>query len=253
MQRALRVLRTLLAAATAAVCLLLVWQVVDIYRVGNLPENFSAPGVRIQPVWSREIVGARLSAMAPALLGYLALAAAGLVCEAVSTPEKGNIPAAPEDTLAMLRSRVAEVPDVAKAEQRRRRSIWLAAAGVCAVCILFAASYLLRRESFTSLELESVMGQMLLHVGPWVALGFLAACTASVCAGWSVRREISILKAAPKGSPAAPVARKSPVPILRAVLYAAAIALVAAGVVNGGLWDVLVKAVNICTECIGLG
>ena len=93
MQRALRVLRTLLAAATAAVCLLLVWQVVDIYRVGNLPENFSAPGVRIQPVWSREIVGERLSAVAPALLGYLALAAAGLVSEAVSAPEMEDGPA----------------------------------------------------------------------------------------------------------------------------------------------------------------
>ena len=33
----------------------------------------------------------------------------------------------------------------------------------------------------------------------------------------------------------------------------AAAALIGAGVLNGGLRDVLVKAVNICTECIGLG
>ena len=30
-------------------------------------------------------------------------------------------------------------------------------------------------------------------------------------------------------------------------------ALIAAGVRNGGMFDVLVKAINICTECIGLG
>ena len=39
----------------------------------------------------------------------------------------------------------------------------------------------------------------------------------------------------------------------RLVLLGAAIALVVLGVMNGGARDVLVKAVNICTECIGLG
>ena len=29
--------------------------------------------------------------------------------------------------------------------------------------------------------------------------------------------------------------------------------MLVAGVLNGGMRDVLVKAVNICTECIGLG
>ena len=40
---------------------------------------------------------------------------------------------------------------------------------------------------------------------------------------------------------------------LRTVLYAAAALLIVLGVLNGGLNDVLVKAINICTECIGLG
>ena len=29
--------------------------------------------------------------------------------------------------------------------------------------------------------------------------------------------------------------------------------LLAAGMLNGGMRDVLMKAINICTECIGLG
>ena len=40
---------------------------------------------------------------------------------------------------------------------------------------------------------------------------------------------------------------------LRAALYAAAALLLVLGALNGGLNDVLVKAINICTECIGLG
>ena len=39
----------------------------------------------------------------------------------------------------------------------------------------------------------------------------------------------------------------------RAALLAAAAALILLGILNGGLNDVLVKAINICTECIGLG
>ena len=40
---------------------------------------------------------------------------------------------------------------------------------------------------------------------------------------------------------------------LRRTLYAIALILVALGIYNGGLHDVLVKAINICSECIGLG
>ena len=45
---------------------------------------------------------------------------------------------------------------------------------------------------------------------------------------------------------------KKPV-LLYIAAYAAALSLIAAGVLNGGLRDVLIKAINICTECIGLG
>ena len=41
--------------------------------------------------------------------------------------------------------------------------------------------------------------------------------------------------------------------ILRAAFIVLAAALILLGITNGGLWDVLVKAINICTECIGLG
>lgn len=41
--------------------------------------------------------------------------------------------------------------------------------------------------------------------------------------------------------------------IWRMALYILAAALIAAGVLNGGMRDVLIKAINICTECIGLG
>ena len=256
MDRALRVMRYLLAAATIAVCLLLCWQAVDIYLTGNSPENFSAPGVRIAPVYSREIVGSRLAAISPALLAYLALAAGGLVLQAAAGGEPKGRPAVPaEDRLRALRGRAGEAPPAAEAERRRRRSVRLCAAAVILACAVLSGTYLLNARNFSSLDLEAVMGDMVLRVAPWVALALAAGAAASVLNGRSVLREIEILKSAPqkKPEPAPPAGKRSPLPVVRAVLCAAAVGLIALGAANGGLWDVLVKAVNICTECIGLG
>ena len=41
--------------------------------------------------------------------------------------------------------------------------------------------------------------------------------------------------------------------VVRMVLLAAALAMILAGVLNGGMRDVLIKAINLCTECVGLG
>lgn len=43
------------------------------------------------------------------------------------------------------------------------------------------------------------------------------------------------------------------VKIVQAVVVAAAVLLIIAGICNGSALDVLIKGINICTECIGLG
>ena len=256
MARALRILRVILAAATAAVCLLLCWQAVDIYLTGNSPDNFSAPGVRIDPVYTRELVGSCLAAMAPVLFAYLALVVAGMVLQAAAGEKIATRTAVPaEDRLRTLYRRITEIPPEARAEQQRRRRIWLSAGVVVLGCTVMGGTYLLNAGNFSSLDLEQVVGSMVKHVAPWVVLGLAAAAAASVLSGQSAQRELAILKSAPQKKPesAAPAEKKRMLPPLRIALYAAAVVLIALGVANGGLWDVLVKAVNICTECIGLG
>ncbi len=256
MARALRILRVILAAATAAVCLLLCWQAADIYLAGNSPDNFSAPGVRINPVYTRELVASRLAAIGPVLFVYLALVVAGLALQAAAGEKTRNHAAVPaEDRLRTLYRRVADIPPEARAEQRRRRKARLSAAAVILGCTIMGGTYLLNAGNFSSLDLEQVVGSMVKHVAPWVFLGLAAAAAASVLSGQSAQRELEILRSAPqkKPEPAVSVEKKRTLPAVRIALYAAAVVLIALGVTNGGLWDVLVKAVNICTECIGLG
>ena len=52
---------------------------------------------------------------------------------------------------------------------------------------------------------------------------------------------------------AMPPKKAEPGRALRLALLILALALLAAGVLNGGMRDVLYKAVKICTECVGLG
>ena len=54
-------------------------------------------------------------------------------------------------------------------------------------------------------------------------------------------------------SPVKPVPEIKHIGLIQAALVVAAAALILAGILNGSAWDVLVKAVHICTECIGLG
>ena len=46
---------------------------------------------------------------------------------------------------------------------------------------------------------------------------------------------------------------KAPGKAARLILFALTAVFLALGVLNGGMRDVLAKAINICTECIGLG
>ena len=48
-------------------------------------------------------------------------------------------------------------------------------------------------------------------------------------------------------------ADKTRIAVARVVLLAVAIAMIAAGIANGGMRDALTKAVYICMECVGLG
>lgn len=97
-----------------------------------------------------------------------------------------------------------------------------------------------------------------------IAVSFLLICMA-VPFFWSLgaikrakhsmRIELQLLKSAPAAAKVAPPAPKNNRGIAagRWALLGAALALLVYGFFAGGTADVLTKAVNICTECVGLG
>ena len=69
----------------------------------------------------------------------------------------------------------------------------------------------------------------------------------------SLQKEIGLLKLAPKlAEPPAP-RQRSHLLIPRLILLAVGVGILLYGLFSGGTADVLTKAINICTECVGLG
>ena len=82
-----------------------------------------------------------------------------------------------------------------------------------------------------------------------VFLVFLCALAVSIVSGVKPKTG----KASKNAVWMKPQAEPQHVNTLRAVVVIAAVLLIIAGIQNGGALDVLVKAINICTECVGLG
>lgn len=238
-------------AATLLVAALLINQCADIYWMGTVPSNLTESGVYIHPIYSREIVAESFSRIAWSVWLWLALLVAVLVAGKPAEQTPLRTPAAYQ--LALLQKRRETTPEMAR-EQKKRRTMLAVCAAVCAVCALGVGVYMTDLTHFASRDLEPVMGTMLLHVAPWVAAAFVCVMLFEQMNYRSMLTEIDEAQKAPKREPEPAKAQSTKArSAARIVLYAAAVALLIAGVLNGGMRDVLVKAINICTECIGLG
>ena len=253
MSKLLAWLRCLTALATVMLAAALCWQCIDIFLTGNRPENLDESGVHIAQVYTAQEVGSRLGALAWPAAGYVLLIG---VTAAVSTrvPSKQTHAAlTAESRLRLMKRNIEVLPAAAAREEKLRRNVRLGAGAVVLGCIGACAAYLLDGRNFESWELETVVGRMLAHLLPWLLLGFAAAYAAMSICDHSMARECGQLKGEPTGAAHPARERRMPVDILRIVLFGAAVLFIVLGVMNGGLYDVLVKAINICTECIGLG
>lgn len=253
MEKKEKLLRTILTAATVLLLVLIGWQCLDIYLVGNSAANLDANGLHILSVYRAEDVISRLSGLRIWAIGYLALLVAVCVMIPGGIRKEKSVSMEPDNRLRLMKKKLAELPEAARGEENLRKKICLGTAAVVAVCAAISLVYLTNRDHFTSWDLETVMGQMLAHTLPWIIVSFAAAIVASFLCRRSMEREIGMLKGISGNKAPEAAAKPSCVPYIRIALYVAAIVLIVLGINNGGMRDVLIKAINICTECIGLG
>ncbi len=231
--------------------------------------------------YTREIMGEHLRAIAAPLIIWIALILAGFVLWEIFPPEdekKNSLGA--RYTLFRLRKKLpVKVEGELLGEQaalerleKIRKIVWYVCAGVCAVLAAAGLSYLLNFNNFIQTQSDYVTQEIIsatIFVLPFIVCAFALCIGVVIYDGKSAKRELEytkkLLKSGVKSEKQltkfqtvlnnilGAIESERGIWISRGVVALVGVAFVIIGIADGGATDVLVKAINICTECIGLG
>ena len=228
---------------------------INVYKIGNrpfTPENISAEFKKIS------------------IFIWLTLDATvgGIILKLGLPSDESKLKASKDEkkTLSRLMQRLNEEScdehklAQIKKEKKLRVILRTVAIALCALTALPAVIYSLIFSNFSADYNASVISACLLVLPcAFISMGICIALVYLESA--SLKRQSGCVKAALAESNGNFRARTDDKPrsypkavtAVRIALAALALALITAGILNGGMADVLSKAVNICTECIGLG
>lgn len=245
----------IVAAGIAVICV-----AADIY--------YSGKGTGV--IYTREIVADRLQKLAIPLLFVAAAAIAGAIFPLFKTRVKPKA----EDAVSKLRSRMPKGGDEQFDEAKKsydkyaniRLTVWacsLAFAFVTAVIVTIVA---FNAANFTGKDITAEMLRLVRVVMPCTAAALAALIAASIVCGVLAKKQLAALKTMIKHGDGSVMPESNFIVkaksvwnsdvtlwVVRGVIFVVGVVFIIVGAVNGGARDVLVKAINICQECIGLG
>ena len=243
----------------AVLCVLLVFllagSAVTIYREGTA-RKVEHP---LEPIYTREIVAEKAAPIAPLFFIAVGLLAAGLVLDIKD--ENANRPAEDcEFRRDMITARVVNPSDAMRRARSGQKRWLLIGWGVFILCMLPILFYIINPAHFPQEDLEAMFFSLILVIFPWTVMGLGALAVCFRIRERCMIREIEAAQEQLREEKEAGVrteTKAAPLPksigVLQTALIAIAIGLIVAGVLNGSARDVLYKAINICTECVGLG
>ncbi len=232
-------------------------------------------------VYTREKAAEKFGPISPLFFGAIGFMIAGFVLG--MKDDRLDKPVPDAEVMRNLYSRKVPVPtpqmSAERVKQKKLRIIGIIMAIVCAVPVLLYMANPNHFDGSSPKQVEEAFLTMLLHILPWIAIAFGCLCVTESLREKSIDREAGIAKDAMKAQSreradaedtmkaqsrervdaedaAAPLLKKEnhrAVNVVRVVVFVTALILIIHGINNGSMQDVLVKATNICTECIGLG
>lgn len=129
---------------------------------------------------------------------------------------------------------------------------------ICISSITFL-SYALNGNHFHQSEINTSMIHAMWILLPCMAVPFIYAVFTAYHNNKSLQREIELVKQIPvafekqENDNSSPISTEKRENIVRYTLLLVGVVVLIYGFISGGTIDVLTKAINICTECIGLG
>ncbi|MBQ3154763.1 MAG: hypothetical protein IJB88_05975 [Clostridia bacterium] len=141
------------------------------------------------------------------------------------------------------------------AERKKRKLHTIVLAIVLALTSIVFLIYACNGSNFDRAEINASMIRAMWVLLPCLAVSFVCGVFVLYCREKSLYRELELVRKLPDAEKQTEIVTKTDknVTAVRIILIAAAIVLLGIGLFTGGAADVLTKAINICTECIGLG
>lgn len=215
--------------------------------------------------FSREAVAAAFGYIAVPVYLCLALAVGGFLLNGF-VPQDTKRPPDRQYRLLLIQLQqkldLEQCPDTCKIDilqQRKKRRFHDGIAlGLLIVGSVVFLSYACNPVHFHQSEINRSMAQAMALFVPCLGIPFLYAVFAGYIRNCSYQKEIHLIKQAlAEGAHAtAPCTPKTPghwLLYLRLALLCIGVGILIFGFIAGGTADVMTKAVNICTECVGLG
>lgn len=143
-------------------------------------------------------------------------------------------------------------------EKNKRKKALLICFIITIICIIMGLLYLINPKHFISTgDLTAQAIAMATHLLPWCIISFASFIIYVFYQEKSAKKSIDIIKQIIKNNGKKQTnyikdyTRK--INIARSVIIFIALILIIVGIIDGSVNSVLLKAINICTECIGLG
>lgn len=224
-------------------------------------------------VYTREIVAGRLKIIA---IPFMILAG-GIICGAVFPVKQVKAAKQDENAVWLLAAKIkgGDGEEYQGAYNRFvklvkvRLTVWGVALSATLACTIATLCYVLNAANFADADITASIFKMMQNVLPCIVVMFAFLIAAAITNGVLAKKQVAELKTLLKlgEKNAAPVfnrpeilnkaefilSHKITLWAVRAVILVVSVTFVFLGIFNGGAHDVLVKAINICTECIGLG
>lgn len=240
-----------LVTVIAGICLIVAC--VGIYRSGG------------EQIYTPEKVAAAFSGIAVPVYLCLVLIAGGFILDFLLPSDSRKLKPEKNDRAILQRllaKRDMEVcsPSLRKeieAQRKLRKLHYIIALVLLALCSVIFLSYGANPANFHQSDINTSMVKAMYIMFPCLAIPFGYGVFSAYFTRASLRKEVELVKKISAGEkksadvPKEPASR--PVMVLRCVLLCVGIGILVYGFLAGGTADVLTKAVNICTECVGLG
>ena len=246
----------------SVMCILLVVllavSAVSIYREGKA-QKAEDP---MASIYSREKTAEKFKPIAPLFFGAIGLTVAGWILGV----KDENIDK-PVNDVELVRNltaaRVSQPGEAMTAERKKQKKLFWSGWGLFALCMVPIGLYLADGGHFPENNLEEMIRSLALHVFPWIFLGLTCLLVFSVLREKSMERETADAREQIKAEKEAGIRTETKHQqhtgyakgkhMLQIIVAVAAAVFIILGVWNGSAKAVHTKAVNICTECVGLG